>query len=132
MGWGGFGDAGNCSPLPLNAIQVADFNLSKVVTPMYSTASTMAGGVQNPTWLVGSLILSLFWLQCQEGRAASDVPREPLRMHMQAPEVLQDMPATAASDVYAFGLVMWEMLLWRVPWADKAPYLVRACKQALV
>jgi serine/threonine protein kinase len=35
---------------------------------------------------------------------------------MQAPEVLEGQRASAASDVYAFALVMFELLAWDVPW----------------
>ncbi|KAL4441022.1 hypothetical protein ABPG77_010453 [Micractinium sp. CCAP 211/92] len=33
-----------------------------------------------------------------------------------APEVLHGARATLASDVFAFGLVMWELLTWELPW----------------
>ena len=43
---------------------------------------------------------------------------------MQAPEILKESPATKASDVYSFGLVMWEVLVWKLPWTDKGSYVV--------
>jgi hypothetical protein len=33
-----------------------------------------------------------------------------------APEVLMGRPATAESDVFSFGTVLWELLTWRLPW----------------
>jgi serine/threonine protein kinase len=33
-----------------------------------------------------------------------------------ASDIFADAPATAASDVYAFGVVMHELLTWRLPW----------------
>jgi serine/threonine protein kinase len=33
-----------------------------------------------------------------------------------APEVLLGGRATAASDVYSFGLVLYELLTWQLPW----------------
>jgi serine/threonine protein kinase len=33
-----------------------------------------------------------------------------------APEIFDAAPYTAASDVFAFGVVMWELLTWDVPW----------------
>ena len=35
---------------------------------------------------------------------------------MQAPELLRGGHASAAADTYAFGLVLWELLTWRLPW----------------
>ena len=43
---------------------------------------------------------------------------------MQAPEILEGSSASAASDVYAFGLVMWEFLTWQQPWQGQAMYMV--------
>ena len=34
-------------------VKVADFNLSRCIGPLASTASTTGGGANNPTWLVG-------------------------------------------------------------------------------
>ncbi|EFN52529.1 hypothetical protein CHLNCDRAFT_36848 [Chlorella variabilis] len=33
-----------------------------------------------------------------------------------APEVLMGQNATAASDVFSFGTVLWELLTWQLPW----------------
>jgi serine/threonine protein kinase len=35
-----------------------------------------------------------------------------------APEVLGGKSPTAASDVFSFGVVMWELLTWKLPWSD--------------
>ncbi|KAI7844166.1 hypothetical protein COHA_002301 [Chlorella ohadii] len=45
-----------------------------------------------------------------------------------APEVLEGEKATAASDVYSFGMVLFELLTWRLPWtfADTSPFKVGA------
>jgi serine/threonine protein kinase len=37
-----------------------------------------------------------------------------------SPEVLAGHRATAASDVFAFGVVMWELLTWEVPWGRRS------------
>lgn len=34
----------------------------------------------------------------------------------QAPEILQGSKATAASDVFSFGVVLHELLTWEIPW----------------
>ncbi|CAM9578480.1 unnamed protein product [Laminaria digitata] len=37
-----------------------------------------------------------------------------------APEVLESKGTSFASDVYSFGIVMWEVLSRKLPWADEA------------
>ena len=46
---------------------------------------------------------------------------------MQAPEILEGGRATPASDVYSFGMVLFELLAWRLPWtfAEMSPFKVR-------
>lgn len=43
---------------------------------------------------------------------------------LQAPEILDGGRATAASDVFSFGLVLYEMLVWRLPWEGKTAFEV--------
>ena len=38
-----------------------------------------------------------------------------------APETLEDDEVSCASDVYAFGVIVWETLTKRVPWDGKTP-----------
>ncbi|EFN52530.1 hypothetical protein CHLNCDRAFT_13628, partial [Chlorella variabilis] len=42
-----------------------------------------------------------------------------------APEVLMGQNATAASDVFSFGTVLWELLTWQLPWEGANLYQVR-------
>ncbi|KDD73320.1 protein tyrosine kinase [Helicosporidium sp. ATCC 50920] len=41
-----------------------------------------------------------------------------------APEILTGHPAAFASDVYAFGIVLWEVLTWELPWPTSNPWQV--------
>ena len=41
-----------------------------------------------------------------------------------APEILMGQNATKASDVFAFGVIMWEMLTWAIPWKDVNPWSI--------
>lgn len=41
-----------------------------------------------------------------------------------APEMFMNQKASVASDIYAFGVVMWEMVTWQLPWGDMNPYAV--------
>lgn len=41
-----------------------------------------------------------------------------------APEVVTQQHYSKAADVYSFGLILWEMLTWQLPWADLGPFQV--------
>jgi serine/threonine protein kinase len=41
-----------------------------------------------------------------------------------APELLRGGQATFASDVFAFGVVMWEVLTWDIPWHTEPAFEV--------
>ncbi len=45
-----------------------------------------------------------------------------------APEILAGRGYTFSSDVYSFGIILWEFLTWRVPWHEYGPWQVRSCK----
>ncbi|KAI7838908.1 hypothetical protein COHA_007314 [Chlorella ohadii] len=42
-----------------------------------------------------------------------------------APEVLQGERASAASDTYAFAILLWELLTWQLPWGGMDPFQIR-------
>ena len=41
-----------------------------------------------------------------------------------APEILSGLPYTVAADVYSFGIIMWELLTWQVPWHEQNTWQV--------
>jgi hypothetical protein len=41
-----------------------------------------------------------------------------------APELMQGERATLASDVFAFGVVLWEVMTWQLPWGSANPWTV--------
>ncbi|KAL4452237.1 hypothetical protein ABPG75_007899 [Micractinium tetrahymenae] len=43
-----------------------------------------------------------------------------------APEILSGKGYTKVSDVYSFGICMWELLTWQVPWGEYGPWQVVA------
>lgn len=51
----------------------------------------------------------------ENARASSVVMTNPRWL---APEVLNGQPGQLSADVWAFGTVMWELLTWRLPFAD--------------
>ena len=43
-----------------------------------------------------------------------------------APEILSGRGYTFSSDVFSFGVIMWEFLTWQIPWHDCGPWQVCA------
>jgi serine/threonine protein kinase len=43
-----------------------------------------------------------------------------------APEVLAGKPTAPANDVFSFGVVLWELLTWQLPWGAEAPWAIAA------
>jgi len=77
--------------------KVADFNLAREGAPPSSSAGS--GALPSPA-------------SSSLGAGAANNPR------WLAPEVLMGQPATTASDVYSFGIFLWELACWETPWAQ--------------
>lgn len=45
-----------------------------------------------------------------------------------APEILAGRGYTFSSDIYSFGIILWEFMTWRVPWHEYGPWQVRERK----
>ena len=41
-----------------------------------------------------------------------------------APEILKGEPATLEADVFAFGIVLWELMTWQLPWGQENPWAI--------
>jgi serine/threonine protein kinase len=44
---------------------------------------------------------------------------------VQAPECLDGGKALPASDVYSYGLILFELLTWQLPWGSASSFAVR-------
>lgn len=44
-----------------------------------------------------------------------------------APEVLAGKSYDCAADVFSFGIILWELLTWHIPWEDLGPWQVGLC-----
>eukprot|EP00887_Chlorella_sp_A99_P004769 scaffold4.g4769.t1 len=84
--------------------KVADFNLSKIIDPGDSNKRlqrSITPGAMNVT-----------------------NPR------WQAPELLRGEEATQASDIYAAGMLLWELLTWEIPFAKTSVFLIASQVQS--
>lgn len=77
-------------------IKVSDFNLSKIVKD--GTLSQHAASAAE------SNLMNPRWL---------------------APEVINGSRYSVATDIFSFGVVMWEMLVWEAPWGNKNDTAIR-------
>lgn len=41
-----------------------------------------------------------------------------------APEVITRQEYSKAADVFSFGIILWELLVWRLPWEELGPFQV--------
>lgn len=44
-----------------------------------------------------------------------------------APEVLAGKRYDCAADVYSFGIILWELMTWQIPWEDLGPWQASFC-----
>ncbi|PRW50898.1 Serine threonine- kinase CTR1 [Chlorella sorokiniana] len=66
-----------------------------------------------------------------QGNAADNVMSTTLKNvnpKWQAPEVIFGGPATFASDAYAYGCILWELMTWDAPWSGVLPAVVYGYK----
>lgn len=41
-----------------------------------------------------------------------------------SPEILEGGTASKASDVFAFGVILWELMTWQLPWGTSNPWSI--------
>ncbi|KAK2077996.1 hypothetical protein QBZ16_003864 [Prototheca wickerhamii] len=75
----------------------------------------------NKDWRAKVTDFNLSRLSDTTSVASSMVANNP-RWH--APEVIHSQNYTKASDVYAFGLILWELLTWKLPFAELTPFQI--------
>ena len=51
-------------------------------------------------------------------------PHLPSFLSLCCTQVIRKQDYSPASDVYAFGLIMWELLTWQLPWEQASPFQV--------
>ena len=118
-------------------MQVCDFNLAKIMADSSRSSSLAA---MNPRWLVsgGCCVCSTQPPSCASHslvlhNQSPPIPRAPIAWlllpprPMQAPEVMRGEHGTAASDVFGFAVVLWELLTWQLPWTGENNWRVSAC-----
>lgn len=66
--------------------------------------------------------LSKLWTDASAGASASSLAG--MNPRWLAPEILAGGRATASSDVFSFGIILWELLSWDIPWASSNVFLV--------
>jgi serine/threonine protein kinase len=69
---------------------------------------------------VADFNLSKIW----EENAAMTSTMSSINPRWVAPEVLDGQRATMAADVFGFGVVLWELLTWQLPWGNGNMWLV--------
>ena len=69
-------------------------------------------------WTVKVADMGLSKLMDEATRGSSGTTGGASNPRWLAPEVLSGESPTAASDVFSFGVVLWELLTWKLPWFD--------------
>jgi serine/threonine protein kinase len=98
---------------------VADFGLSRSISP----ERTMTGGLGTFQWMVtfrdhsgnlqGTFSVHSLSIQCTFSEHSVM-----LGLAVQAPEVLGNQRYSERADVYSFGIVLWECVSRKLPYAD--------------
>ena len=99
--------------------QVADFSLSKLAPPDPARSSTTARGGGSGTSFATADSEPAPSSPGSPGASSPSTQPGALNPRWAAPELLTgSSTAGLPADVYAFGVVLWELLTWKLPWAD--------------
>jgi serine/threonine protein kinase len=74
----------------------------------------------------GRVLVSDFGISKHQTNATQTVAGSGIQgsMPWMAPEALEGEPATAAGDVFGFGVIMWEIMSRQVPWDGKPAHQI--------
>ncbi len=90
-------------------VKIADAGLRSLTEAALGKSTTTASSTQEPT--AGSA-------------SASSSSSSAANPRWQAPEVMEGRPPSTSSDVFAFGIIMWELLTWQLPWPNVNPWSI--------
>ncbi|KAL4457287.1 hypothetical protein ABPG75_012152 [Micractinium tetrahymenae] len=76
------------------------------------------------TWHVKVADFNLSKILEDIGDATKSASMQNMNPRLLAPEIVTGGSATPASDVYSFGIVMWEMMTWKLPFGGHNPWTV--------
>ena len=119
--------------VPAAVPQIADLGLSRIIVEEDAAGGSSLAAT-NPRWLAPELLLGKPattasgepGLLVPDGLLRGWPPGVPACAAMDAAVSCTCAPiACLSADCFSFGVVMWEMLAWKLPWGRRDPWQVR-------